>query len=431
MSYEDTIFALATAPGKAGVAILRVSGPGAKAGCARLCGHLPKAGEARLRRIVGESGDVLDTALVLVFEKDASFTGEETVELHVHGSTAIVSAVLNSLARQPGFRIAEPGEFTRRALENGRMDLAQVEGLADLIESETELQRMQAARVFTGAVGDMVEGWRRKLIRAASLIEVTIDFVDEEVPTDVWPEVTDLVAAVKADIAKEIAGSRVSERIREGFEVAIVGPPNAGKSTLLNALAGREAAITSEHAGTTRDIIEVRMDLKGIPAVFLDTAGLRSAQDPVEQIGISRAKERAERADICVFLKWKDLPLDLTPRHEDIVLTAKADLVGLPEDGVSGETGFGVDSLLDTLAQVLGERAAQSSVVMRSRQRVALERADSLLGQFLRELETNACESDLMAEELRSAIRALDSLIGRVDVEHLLDEIFASFCLGK
>ena len=267
----DTIFALATAPGKAGVAVVRVSGPEAGQAGARLFGTLPAPHHARTRILKDANGHRLDQALVLFFPAGQSFTGEDVLELHLHGSVATVNAVLRVLGDMPGLRIAEPGEFTRRALENGCLDLAQVEGLADLIDAETEAQRKQALRVLSGDLGKTAESWRSDLIRAAALIEATIDFADEEVPVDVTPEVEALLARVSSSLETEIAGVQTAERIRTGFEVAIVGAPNVGKSTLLNALAGREAAITSEYAGTTRDVIEVRMDLAGLPVTLLDT----------------------------------------------------------------------------------------------------------------------------------------------------------------
>ncbi len=423
----DTIFALASARGRAGVAVIRISGPLAWAVVRDLSGGVPEPRVASLR-LLRDGAEVLDQALVLCFAQGASFTGEQVAELHLHGSTATVAAVLRVLGDRPGLRMAEAGEFTRRALENGCLDLAQVEGLSDLIEAETEAQRKQAMRVLSGAVGTRAEGWRRQLIRAAALIEATIDFADEDVPVDVTPEVTALLDTVIAELRAEAEGAKVSERIRDGFEVAIVGLPNAGKSTLLNALAGREAAITSEHAGTTRDVIEVRMDLAGLPVTILDTAGLRETVDAVEAIGVERALARARGADLRVFLISEDgLPDGLAPLAEDIVLRGKADAGG----GVSGKTGAGVAELIARVTAILEIRAAGAAVVTRERHRLAILRAGTALESARGEVLNGADRAELAAEDMRHAIRALDSLVGRVDVEHLLGEIFASFCIGK
>ncbi|MEC8631752.1 MAG: tRNA uridine-5-carboxymethylaminomethyl(34) synthesis GTPase MnmE [Pseudomonadota bacterium] len=427
----DTIYALATARGKAGVAVIRLSGPQSRSAVTALGATLPKPRQAGLRRLRGHDGVPLDEALVLHFPHGSSFTGEEVVELHLHGSTAIVTAVLRELSLVDGCRLAEPGEFTRRALENERLDLVQVEGLSDLIEAETEAQRRQALRVLSGSIGKRAEEWRSNLIRAMALLEVTIDFADEEVPVDVSPEVLDLLDRVRRDLLAEQSGISSAERIREGFEVAIVGPPNAGKSTLLNALAGREAAITSEFAGTTRDVIEVRMDLGGLPVTVLDTAGLRETTDYVEGIGIDRARERAQLADLRVFLlDGTDVDLGLTPSGADIVAYGKADL-GQTGATVSGKTGQGVTELIEQITAVLSERAAGAGTLTRERHRIAILQALASIDMAENHVRTAPDLTEIAAEELRSAVRALDSLVGRVDVEHILDEIFSSFCLGK
>lgn len=423
----DTIFALASAPGAAGVAVVRISGPRAFSAAESLAGDLPDPRRAGLRIVRGSDGAMIDEALVLVFGQGASFTGEDVVELQLHGSTAVVSAVLRELSGIEGLRQAEAGEFTRRALENGRLDLAQVEGLADLIEAETEAQRRQAMRVLSGRLGEKAEAWRLDLIRAAALVEATIDFADEDVPVDVMPEVTTLLDRVLSGLQSEQRGAVVAERVRQGFEVAILGAPNVGKSTLLNALAGRDAAITSDIAGTTRDVIEVRMDLGGLPVTVLDTAGLRETEDLVESLGIQRARDRAASADIRVVLADGEFLPEVELRDGDIVVQAKADLRG--GEGVSGKTGAGVSELVDRIRTELSGRAALIGTATRDRHRVAMELAEGHLKAAIA-LGTGG-EADFIAEEIRSAVRALDSLVGRVDVENLLDEIFSSFCIGK
>jgi tRNA modification GTPase len=426
----DTIFALATARGKAGVAVVRLSGAMAHEAVAQLC-ILPPPRQAGLRRLVWQ-GEVLDEALVLLFEAGASFTGEAAAELQLHGSVAVVAKVLRVLSEIGGLRLAEPGEFTRRALENGRLDLAQVEGLADLIDAETEAQRRQALKVFSGALGQRIEVWRKDLVRAAALIEATIDFADEEVPVDVTPEVRGLVAALLLSLRAELAGAGAAERVRDGFEVAIVGAPNVGKSTLLNALAGREAAITSEVAGTTRDVIEVRMDIGGLAVSLLDTAGLRDSVDLVEQIGIGRAKERAKAADLRVFLQETvDESFDVAFEPEDIFILNKADCRSDALRAVSGKTGAGLDWLIAEISAKLTKRAASAGLLIRERQRLALLQAIAGL-EAVEVMLPHAIEfPELIAVELRRSLRALEIMLGRIDVESLLDEIFSSFCIGK
>ncbi|WP_413876805.1 tRNA uridine-5-carboxymethylaminomethyl(34) synthesis GTPase MnmE [Albidovulum sp.] len=430
----DTIFALASARGKAGVSVIRLSGPKAWDAVSALVGKLPQTRRASLRRLRMD-GEVLDEAMVVTFAAGASFTGESAAELHIHGATATVGAVLRALGGIEGLRMAEAGEFTRRALENGRLDLTQVEGLADLIDAETDAQRRQALRVLSGAVGEKAEGWRRDLIRAAALLEVTIDFADEDVPLDVTPEVLGLIEGVMRGLRAEVAGYGAAERIRDGFEVAIIGRPNAGKSTLLNALAGREAAITSATAGTTRDVIEVRMDLGGLAVTLLDTAGLRDTRDDVELIGVRRAVGRAEGADLRVFLldDADDVPM-IQPQPDDIVVRGKADLrPGGAGDvpAISGKTGAGLAALVGTITDILGARAASAGIATRARHRLGLERAISSMESARDEIARGPQRTEVAAEHLRHAIRAIDALVGRVDVEDLLDNIFASFCIGK
>lgn len=427
----DTIFALASAQGKAGVAVIRLSGPLAHSAAAALTGSdLPPRG-MELRTLRDGDGARLDDGLVLTFQAPASFTGEDVAELQIHGSTASINAVLRCLSAAEGLRIADPGEFTRRALENGKMDLTQVEGLADLIDAETESQRKQAQTILAGALGTLAERWRRDLIRAASLLEAVMDFADEEVPTDVTPEVRDLMTGVLADLKREAEGVKIAERIRTGFEVAIVGLPNAGKSTLLNALAGRDAAITSEYAGTTRDVIEVRMDLAGLPVTLLDTAGLRETEDYVENLGIELARKRADAADLRVFLTDSPKQLGVAMQDGDIQVFPKADLRSDHKGGISGKTGQGIDALIAQISCILSERSTSYGIATRERHRVSLTKAANALDAAMTVLESGPDMYDIAAEELRTAIRALESLVGRIDVETLLDEIFSSFCLGK
>ena len=429
----DTIFALATAQGKAGVSVIRISGAHAWDAGEAFCKNLPASHKAALRNLTDLQGTLIDQALVLTFEDRKSFTGEPVVEFHLHGSTAIVARMMELLGGVIGLRLAEPGEFTRRALENGKLDLAQVEGLADLIDAETEAQRKQAVRVLAGDLGRTAEIWRSDLIRAASLLEATIDFADEDVPFDVTPEVLGLLERSESAITKEADGVKTAERIRTGFEVAIIGAPNVGKSTLLNAIAGRDAAIISEYAGTTRDVIEVKLDLNGLAVTILDTAGLRETEDFVEKIGIDRALERAEKADLRVFLKStmeEQLPIEL--RSGDFEMLGKADLsVGRTLQSVSGKTGEGVDHLVNAISTTLLDRSASAGIATRERHRQALLSSQQYLSAAKEGLDLGPDHYDLVAEDMRSAIRALNSLIGHVDVENLLDEIFSSFCLGK
>ena len=422
----DTIFAPATARGKSGVSVIRISGPEAFVALEALCKPVPPR-HASLRRLKYE-GRLLDEAVVLTFPGPNSFTGEDVAELHVHGSLAVVDAVLRALGELSDIRPAEAGEFTRQALENDRLDLAQVESLADLVEAETERQRQQALRVFSGAVGAQAEVWRSKLIRAVALLEAAIDFADEEVPTDVGPEVRELLEDVLQGLKQAHSGSFAAERIREGFEVAIVGAPNVGKSTLLNVLAGRDAAITSEIAGTTRDVIEVRMDLNGLPVTILDTAGIRETEDEVEAIGVDRALARAGGADLRILLHENGQSPAIEVGEDDIVLVSKADIGG---GDISAATGAGIDELVSRVTGILENRASTAGVAVRERHRIAIRSAIEGLESVLDQLKTSPDMAELVVSELRSAIFALDSLVGRIDVENVLDEIFSSFCIGK
>ena len=424
----QTIFALATARGKSGVAVIRISGPEALAVGARLAGDLPPAGRFALRQLRDASGGHLDQALILRFDAPASFTAEDVVELQLHGSLAVVRVVEDAIAATGLARMAEPGEFTRRALLNGQLDLAQVEGLADLIAAETELQRTQAQALFSGGMRDFAEACRGRLLRAAALVEATIDFADEEVPVDVSPEVGQLIRDVRGLIESQLRGFAIAERVRHGFEVAIIGAPNVGKSTLLNRIAGRDIAITSEIAGTTRDVLEARVDLGGLPVTCLDTAGLRETDDIIESMGVARARERALDADIRILLEGPAEPAVGIDVPIDLRYVTKSDLTGR---GISPLTGEGVDRLLCDVSAILAERVSDLPIASHQRHQQAMTRANEALGLAASVFESGIGEEEILALHLRDAALALDSLIGRVDVEAVLGEIFAQFCIGK
>ena len=426
----DTIFALASAPGKAGISIVRLSGPLAINVAEKLTKSKLKEKQPNLRVIYDSDNHFIDQALILIFRKPYSFTGENVVEFHLHGSSAVVSSVIKLLGNFKGLRSAEAGEFTRCALENGKIDLAQVEGLADLIDAETDAQHKQAARIFNGALGEKTKEWRAKLVKAGALLVATLDFADEEVPEEVTPEVEKLINMVLSDLDKEIIGVHTAERIRSGFEVAIVGAPNLGKSTLLNYLVGRDAAITSNVSGTTRDVIEVKLDLRGLPVTILDTAGIRKSDDKVEEIGISRALERSSLSDLRIVLTEDgEYPVGLKKRDTDIICIAKDDQGN--RGGVSGKTGAGIDRLKNNIWDILNDKAQYVGIATRERHKSSMVNAKKFLGNAVVSLRDGPEYYDITAAEIRAATSALDSLIGRIGVEDGLDEVFSSFCLGK
>ena len=426
----DTIFALASAPGKAGISIVRLSGPLAINVAEKLTKSKLKEKQPNLRVIYDSDNHFIDQALILIFRKPYSFTGENVVEFHLHGSSAVVSSVIKLLGNFKGLRSAEAGEFTRCALENGKIDLAQVEGLADLIDAETDAQHKQAARIFNGALGEKTKEWRAKLVKAGALLVATLDFADEEVPEEVTPEVEKLINMVLNDLDKEIIGVQTAERIRSGFEVAIVGAPNLGKSTLLNYLVGRDAAITSNVSGTTRDVIEVKLDLRGLPVTILDTAGIRKSDDKVEEIGISRALERSSLSDLRIVLTEDgEYPVGLKKKDTDIICIAKDDQGN--RGGVSGKTGAGIDRLKNNIWDILNDKTQYVGIATRERHKSSMVNAKKFLGNAVVSLRDGPEYYDITAEEIRAATSALDSLIGRIGVEDVLDEVFSSFCLGK
>jgi tRNA modification GTPase len=431
----DTIFAPATGFGRAAVAVIRISGPQASALLHAIAGNLPEPRRLSLRRLRDpRSGEALDQALVAWMPGPNSFSGEDQAELHLHGSLAVRVAVLRALSDFDGCRAAEPGEFTRRAFLNGRMDLSSVEGLADLIDAETEAQRRQAFRQLEGALGSLVERWRERLLAALARLEAALDFSDEgDVPAHLETEAGAMLGDLRREIATTLADAHRGERLREGFVVVLAGPPNAGKSTLLNALAKRDVAIVSPLPGTTRDAIEVRCDLGGLPVTFVDTAGLRASVDPIEQAGMQRTRARLGTADLTLWLVAPDAH-DTAPAGAAVVTVAtKADLSCEAADAelpVSAVTGAGLEALLRRIEKeaqtVLGQG---DSVVTRERHRAALTRADAALQRAAEALD--AGQSELAAEDARLALRAIGEITGRVDVEHVLDRLFASFCIGK
>ena len=483
-SLRETIFALSSGRGPAAIAVVRISGDRAGEALKTLTGRIPAARQAALVRVRGPDGEVIDQALALWFPAPHSETGEDVAELQLHGGRAVVASVLSALSRIGGLRPAEAGEFTRRGFENGKLDLTAVEGLADLVMAETEGQRRLAFRQMTGALGNRAEIWRAQLVQALALVEARIDFSDEaDVPENLVAPALQIVRALEAEIAAALADGRRGERLREGLVVAIAGPPNAGKSTLLNRIVKREAAIVSPYAGTTRDVIEVHLDLGGLPVTLLDTAGIRETEDPVELEGVRRARERAAKADLILWVI--DATVDAQANYVEMaaervsppiwLVRNKIDLIqGLTKDGngihsissneqrgrinkplkdmvnrpfkqrnellftiyeqqftISATKGEGFDELLEQLGQFAKTylEGAESAVVTRERHRRALENALAALQRAL--VPGLAHNEDILAEELRVAARALGRLTGRVDVEEVLDVIFRDFCIGK
>lgn len=446
MVSNDTIAALSSGSGRAGVAVIRVSGSRAGQALQSLTGKsLPPARQAVVRRVLDPGGgEHLDTGLVIWFPGPESFTGEDCAEFHVHGGGAVVEGVLAALSSVPGVRPAEAGEFTRRAFGNGKLDLTAVEGLADLIEAETAEQRRQALRQYGGSLSERLDGWRQRLIGCLAYLEADIDFSDED-DVDVGGIAARLseIQAIAAEIRGFLADGRRGERLRNGVHVAIIGPPNAGKSSVLNALAQRDAAIVSETAGTTRDVVEVHLDLGGVPFILADTAGLRAAEeiDPVEAEGMRRARSQAEEADLRILVVdgTGDAAMLGDPVFEsaELILANKTDLSAWehPSSGkgqkvlpVSARDGTGFEqviSALQALSGVEGAAALEGSVT-RARHRAALERAAGAL-----ESVASGMAPELAAEELRVAARELGRVTGAVDVEDLLDVIFRDFCIGK
>lgn len=445
MADSKTIYALSSGRPPVAVAVVRISGPRAGDALKILAGKIPEPRRAAFARIRDpQSGEIIDEALTLFFPAPKSETGEDTAEIQLHGGRAVIAALFAALARMDDVRLAEPGEFTRRAFENGKLDLTAIEGLADLIYADTDAQRRQALRQLQGLLGKRADGWRTRLIEAQALAEAGIDFSDEaDVASSVTAQALAAATALQGEIAEALSDAVRGERLREGLVVAIAGPPNAGKSTLLNRIARREASIVSPFAGTTRDVIEVHLDLGGYPVTLLDTAGIRETNDPVEREGVARAKARAQAADLVLWVVDASSPETPPPvaaanaiivRNKIDVVRSMADLASrpLPQARIfdtSSTTGEGVDALLGAVtaiaADTLGSR--EPALVTRERQRLLLQEAHDALMRAARE----ATREDIFAEELRLAARALGRLTGRVDVEDILDVIFRDFCIGK
>lgn len=436
MRSDDTIFATASGHGRAAVCLIRISGPASRTVLETLGGPVPAPRQAvvRILREPG-TGELLDQALVLWMPGPRSFTGEDQAELHIHGGLATRAAVLRVLGSIPHCRPAEAGEFTRRAFLNGRMDLSQVEGLADVIDAETEAQRRQAMLQLEGRLGNVAEGWREDILQVLALLEASLDFSDEgDVPEDLGADILRRIDILQGEIGQALA-NRSGERLREGLTVVLTGPPNAGKSTLLNALAQRDVAIVSPIAGTTRDAIEVHCDLAGLPVIIVDTAGLRDSADVIEQEGVSRARARAQDADLVLWLVPPDgAETDPPLARRLLKIGTKTDLNRNRHDCdllISATTGEGIPELIDRLQQEAEEAMSQGDAILtRERHRKALERAHTCLVNG-RQLLVTAGPLELAAEEARLASRAVGEIAGRVDVEDILDRLFSSFCIGK
>jgi tRNA modification GTPase len=441
----ETIYALASGAGRAGLAVIRISGPGADLALAAHGGdpESPPRLARRVRLTDPAGGAALDDGLALRFPGPHSYTGEDVVELHIHGGPAVVAAVLDALGRQPGLRMAEPGEFTRRAVLAGKMDLTEAEGLLDLIEAETEAQRKQALRQADGALGALYDGWRERLVAALAHLEAVIDFPDEDLPAAVETELRRERDSLREAMAAHLADGHRGERLRHGVQVAIIGPPNAGKSSLLNRLARREAAIVAATAGTTRDVIEVHLDLEGYPVLVADTAGIRAAGDAIEAEGVRRARQWAGAADLRIAVFAANAPPESAADaaalidRDTLVALNKIDLgaaawrpsrEGLGIFPISVETGDGFAPFMAALGAAVRDRIGVGSapLITRARHREAVADAAAALDRA-----GAAALPELAAEDMRLAARALGRITGAVDVDELLDVIFRDFCIGK
>lgn len=438
---SDTIYALSSGRGKAGVAVVRLSGPAAVAALQAVSGAAasPHRLMTRVRLRDPDNERVLDDGLAVLFRAPESYTGEDVVELHVHGGRAVIAAVLAVLSARPGLRMAEPGEFTKRAFLNGKMDLTAAEGVIDLVEADTEMQRRQALRQAGGALARLYDGWRERLVVLLATVEAEIEFPDEDLESAVTETIRSQISPLLSEMSQHLEDQHRGERLRDGVSVAIVGVPNAGKSSLLNALARRDAAIVSATEGTTRDVIEVHLDLGGYPVLVADTAGLRDAAEAVEVEGVRRALDRAGQADLVLHVvdgtNPQPLPHALANREKDVLtvwnkadLAPPPDTVGPGADVVSAATGEGLEGLLGRVQAAVADRfeGAGEAVLTRARHREAVTDCLACLDRA-----GTAALPELAAEDLRLAARALGRVTGRVDVEELLDVVFREFCIGK
>ncbi|KAB2690055.1 MAG: tRNA uridine-5-carboxymethylaminomethyl(34) synthesis GTPase MnmE [Brucella sp.] len=437
-SFQDTIFALSSGRLPSGVAVVRISGLKVRFVLETIIGSIPAPRYAAYKLFRDRNGDSIDRGLILFFPGPNSFTGEDCAEFHLHGGKAVVEKLLSEMGELPGCRIAEAGEFTRRAFSNGKMDLTIAEGLADLIAAETEGQRRLALQVASGTQRELYTEWRQRLLRARAFIEAELDFADEsDVPGSVSEQVWQSLALLKREIENHIASGKRASMLRDGLHVVIVGAPNAGKSSLLNFLAGREVAIISEEAGTTRDLLEVKLDLGGIPVYVTDTAGLRETDSSVEKIGIERARARMADADLVLLLEDMSDPIEVTPDETSAILWrigTKADLKGEPSGNwsyrISTKNGEGLDGLLNALQSFAEAQIGQIEDAVPTRQR-HINLLRSTVAEIDRAISGTNLPLELRAENMRLASQHLGRITGDVDVEEILDVIFSQFCIGK
>lgn len=431
----ETIFALGTGAGRAAIAVVRLSGPATQATLREMIGVVPAPRVAKYAEIIDPAtGEILDRGLTLFFPAPHSATGEDYAEFHIHGGRAVVDALLRVLGRRPDVRMAEPGEFARRGFANGKLDLSQAEALADLIDAQTAAQRRQALRIAGGALRRRVDAWRAALIDALAMVEAELDFSDEaDVGGFSAAPLQALLDPVRCEMRAALEDAPAAERMREGFLVMIMGPPNAGKSTLLNALARRDLAIVSPAPGTTRDMIEAHLDLEGLPVTFVDTAGLRDAADEIERIGVDRVLGRLAAADLILWLSAQGEEPDFANPSDTEILRvwSKSDL-GVVADGwrgISAARGEGLDALLGVIAEKARARMGDgaSALLTHARHRAAVGQAVAALDSSF----GNQNDLEFLAEDLRSAARALGRITGAVDVEDVLGAVFARFCIGK